>query len=101
MPIFANPYSINSLLFTNNFDAILLSYQNSKIAQEQAAQAIFGGIGLSGKIPVSTKHFEFNSGLKTYVIRMSYVTADEINFNTYNFVLLATASVAGLDIIFR
>jgi hypothetical protein len=26
---------------------------------------------------------------------------DEINFDTNNFVLLATASVAGLDIIFR
>jgi len=82
VPIFANPYSLNSFLFTNNFDALLLGYQNSKVAQEQVAQAIFGGIGMSGKIPVSTKHFEINSGINTKALRMSYVSAEEIGFNT-------------------
>ena len=80
--VFANPYSLNSFLFSNNFDALLLSYQNSKVAQEQSAQAIFGGIGMSGKIPVSTKHFEINSGLKTEPIRMKYVSPEEINFRS-------------------
>ena len=82
VPIFANPYSLNSFLFINNFDALLLGYQNSKIAQEQVAQAIFGGIGMSGKIPVTTKHFEINSGKNTKALRMSYVSAEEIGFNT-------------------
>jgi len=82
VPIFANPYSLNSFLFTNNFDALLLGYQNSKIAQEQVAQAIFGGIGMSGKIPVTTKHFEINSGINTKELRMSYVSPEEIGFNT-------------------
>ncbi|MBT6964952.1 MAG: hypothetical protein HOA01_01880, partial [Flavobacteriales bacterium] len=59
--VFANPYSLNSFLFINNFDALLLSYQNSKVAQEQSAQAIFGGIGMSGKIPVTSNHYEINS----------------------------------------
>jgi beta-glucosidase-like glycosyl hydrolase/CubicO group peptidase (beta-lactamase class C family) len=80
--VFANPYSLNSFLFTNNFDGLLLSYQNSIVAQEFAAQAIFGGIGISGKIPVSTKHFEINSGLKTSAIRMTYVTPEEIGFKS-------------------
>jgi beta-N-acetylhexosaminidase len=82
VPIFANPYSINSLLVTNNFDALMLSYQNSKVAQEQTAQAIFGGIGINGTIPVSTKHYDINSGLKTESIRMRYVSPEEINFRT-------------------
>jgi len=82
VPIFANPYSLNSFLFTNNFDALLLGYQNSAIAQEQVAQAIFGGIGIGGKIPVSTKHFEINSGINTSALRMAYVSAEEIGFNT-------------------
>ena len=82
VPIFANPYSLNSFLFTNNFDALVLGYQNSNIAQEQVVQAIFGGIGMSGKIPVTTKHFEINSGINTNALRMSYVTAEEIGFNT-------------------
>ena len=80
--IFANPYSINSLLFTNNFDGLLLSYQNSLIAQEQSAQAIFGGIAIRGRLPVTTKHFKINKGLDTESIRMSYVTPEEIGFNS-------------------
>ena len=79
---FANPYSLNSFLFSNNFDALLLGYQNSKIAQEQVAQAIFGGISIAGKLPVSTKHFEINSGITTKAIRMTYVSPEEIGFNT-------------------
>ncbi|MBT3611344.1 MAG: serine hydrolase [Flavobacteriales bacterium] len=82
VPIFSNPYSLNSFLFANNFDALLLGYQNSKIAQEQVAQAIFGGIEMNGKIPVSTKHFEINSGINTNALRMAYVDAEEIGFNT-------------------
>jgi len=78
--IFANPYSINSFLFTKNFDALLLSYQNSKIAKEQTAQAIFGGIELDGRLPVNTKHYDINSGISTRSIRMKYVSPEEINF---------------------
>ena len=33
---------------TYAFDGLLLSYQNSEVAQEYAAQAIFGGIGVNG-----------------------------------------------------
>jgi len=80
--VFANPYSLNSFLFTNNFDALLLGYQNSKVAQEQTAQAIFGGIAFSGRIPVTTNHFVINSGITTQPIRMSYVSPEEIGFNT-------------------
>ena len=59
-----------------------LGYQNSKVAQEQSAQAIFGGIALSGKIPVTTKHFEINSGINTKAIRMSLCKSpEEIRFN--------------------
>ena len=73
---------MNSFLFTNNFDALLLGYQNSKVAQEQTAQAIFGGASFIGRIPVTTKHFEINSGLTTQAIRMTYVSPEEIGFNT-------------------
>ena len=79
---FSNPYSLNSLLFTNNFDAILLAYQNSDIAQNKTAQAIFGGISVNGSLPVSTKHFMFNHAIKTSKIRLAYVLPGEINFSS-------------------
>ena len=81
LSVFANPYSINSLLFTDNFDAFLLSYQNSKVAQDMSAQAIFGGVKIEGRLPVNTRHFKINHGLETEKIRMSYVSANEIGFS--------------------
>ena len=82
LSIFANPYSLNSLLFSNNFDALTLSYQNSTIAQEKTAQAIFGGIGFRGTLPVNTKHFNINTGINTSSIRMSYVFPEEIDLSS-------------------
>ena len=84
LTVFANPYSLNSFLITNNFDALVLSYQNSDIAQDKTAQAIFGGFAFKGKIPVSTKHFDLNKGIKTYPMRMRYVNPEEIDFKSEN-----------------
>ena len=79
--VFANPYSLNSFLFVNNFDAVVLSYQNSNISQEMTAQAIFGGISVKGKLPVSTKHYKINSGFTTKKIRLGYTIPEEFGVN--------------------
>ena len=79
--LFSNPYSINDFLFTNNFDGFILAYQNSRTAQELAAQSIFGGIRLSGRLPVSTHHYKLNLGLQTKGIRMKYTIAEEAEVN--------------------
>ncbi|MEE2699741.1 MAG: glycoside hydrolase family 3 N-terminal domain-containing protein [Bacteroidota bacterium] len=79
--VFAYPYTLNNFLFTNNFDGLLLAYQNSNTAQELAAQSIFGGIALKGKLPVSTHHYKINSGLNTKAFRMKYTIAKEVNVN--------------------
>ncbi|MDG1934724.1 MAG: glycoside hydrolase family 3 N-terminal domain-containing protein [Flavobacteriales bacterium] len=80
--LFANPYSINSFLRVRNFDGLILSYQNSDLSQKQTAQAIFGGIGINGKIPVSTKHFSLSSGLRTESIRMSFCMIEEVDIRS-------------------
>lgn len=79
--IFANPYTLNNFLFTNNFDGLILAYQNSKTAQELAAQSIFGGIALKGKLPVSTHHYKLNSGKTTKAFRMKYTLPKEVNID--------------------
>ena len=84
VPIFTNPYSINSFLFTDNFDALLLGYQNSKTAQELTAQAIFGGTPISGKLPVSTQHYMIGKNIQTKPIRMSYVIPEQLNTDISN-----------------
>ena len=82
LTVFANPYSLSDLLMTYAFDGLLLSYQNSEVAQEYAAQAIFGGIGVNGKLPVSNVHFSVGHGLETEAIRLGYGMPTEIDIQT-------------------
>ena len=81
LSVFANPYSINDLRFTQNFDGLIMAYQNSIIAKEYVAQALFGGISLKGKLPVSTKHYKNNSGLETKNIRLKYTIPEELGIS--------------------
>ena len=82
--VFASPYALNSFLFVNNFDGVILSYQNSKVAQEMTAQAIFGGIGINGTLPVSTKHFSINTGFNTTKIRLGYGIPEEFGVSEFD-----------------
>ena len=82
LTVFANPYSLSDLLMTYAFDGLMVAYQNSEVAQEYAAQAIFGGIGVSGKLPVSNVHFSVGDGLETEAIRLGYGTPSEIDVQT-------------------
>ena len=57
LDVFARPYALNALQSVENIEGIVMSYQNSKIAQEKSAQLIFGGISSLGKLPVSAGAF--------------------------------------------
>lgn len=64
LDIFASPYS---LLQVENFkciEGVLVSFQNSKIAQEISAQMLFGALEIKGKLPVSiANQFSENDGI--------------------------------------
>ena len=82
--VFASPYAFNSFLFVNNFDAVLMSYQNSDISQEMTSQSIFGGFGITGKLPVSTKHYPLNYGINTKKTRLEYSIPEEFGVNEFD-----------------
>jgi CubicO group peptidase (beta-lactamase class C family) len=51
--VFANPYSLRKFEYLDSIDAVLIAYSDDPEVQSAAAQAIFGGIELSGRLPVS------------------------------------------------
>ena len=55
LSVFASPYSLLNIKSFNNLEGILVAYQNSEIAQNIAAQTIFGALEANGKLPVSIK----------------------------------------------
>ena len=60
---FLNPYSLNSFKSIDNFESIIISYQNNMISQEIAADLMFGSRSFKGKTPVSNNFFKVNHGL--------------------------------------
>ncbi|OIQ28541.1 MAG: beta-N-acetylglucosaminidase [Bacteroidetes bacterium MedPE-SWsnd-G2] len=59
--VFTKPYALQNMHTTANLEAIMVSYQNSAIAQQKAAQIIFGALSAKGKLPVSIGH-NFKAG---------------------------------------
>ena len=61
--LFLNPYSLNSFKSIDNFESIIISYQNNMISQEIAADLMFGSRSFKGKTPISNNFFQVNHGL--------------------------------------
>ena len=58
---FTKPYSLSPVNFTD-IKGVVMSYQNSDIAQEVSAELLFGAIESQGKLPV-TINSEYKNGL--------------------------------------
>jgi beta-N-acetylhexosaminidase len=82
--IFAKPYALFDLKSTENFESIMVSYQNSKIAQEKAAQLIFGAISAKGILPVTAgADFKVGTGIQfPSLSRLSYGLPERVGMNS-------------------
>ena len=58
---FVKPYALSKLENLQEFEALLLGYQNNKEAQQHAARILVGKQGVHGKLPVSI-HPNFPAG---------------------------------------
>ena len=84
LDVFTSPYSLLDLKSFSNIESIMVSYQNSKLAQELSAQAIFGAFATSGKLPVSIgEEFKEGTGLKTYSLsRLEYSIPEDVKLSS-------------------
>jgi beta-glucosidase-like glycosyl hydrolase/CubicO group peptidase (beta-lactamase class C family) len=63
--LFASPYALNLLPDDNDFQAIVVGYEDTDIAQSTLAQMIMGALPMQGHLPVSTRVFPAMTGIKT------------------------------------
>lgn len=64
LDVFASPYSLLQFENFENIESVVVSFQNSKIAQEISAQMLFGALDIKGKLPVSIAgQFSENEGI--------------------------------------
>lgn len=77
----------------SNCKAVLLAQDDSGFAQMSAAQGVFGGIPITGKLPIATGAFPLQSGIDTPKMRLSYNLPEEVG--------LSSASLNKIDEIAR
>ncbi|NQY07093.1 MAG: serine hydrolase, partial [Flavobacteriaceae bacterium] len=66
LAVFAKPYALSDLKTSTNFENIVLSYQNSEIAQQKTAEILFGSLSAKGKLPVTvSEDFAVNTRFQT------------------------------------
>lgn len=84
LDLFVSPYALLDMQNTASINGIVLSYQNSKVAQELSAQMIFGAIGATGKSPVSLGvEFPINTSYETGTLRrLQYGIPEEEGLST-------------------
>lgn len=84
--IFTNPYSLIDFKEGLKCKGLIMSYQNSDIAQDYTAQLIFGGIGAKGMLPVNIHfNYPYGFGLYTTKTRLKYGPGEEVGMNTKDF----------------
>ncbi len=83
LTLFAKPYALNDFKTFANFESILMAYQNSPVAQQKAAQIIFGALPAKGTLPVSCGiNFNAGEGMQTISInRLSYGLPESVGMD--------------------
>ncbi|MBA4408555.1 MAG: serine hydrolase [Odoribacter sp.] len=81
---FGNPYSLPNFPSITNTKSLIIAYQDDSIAQEMAAQLIFGATDATGKLPITVKDmFPIHSGIETKSIhRLKYTLPEEVNISS-------------------
>ena len=80
---FTSPYRLSAFQTSaNSASSHIVAYDNSEYAQTSAAQGVFGGIEINGKLPISTGTFKEGTGIKTNKTRLSYSMPEEVGINS-------------------
>jgi beta-glucosidase-like glycosyl hydrolase/CubicO group peptidase (beta-lactamase class C family) len=83
LDVFAKPYALNDIDTVENFEGIILSYQNSELAQQTSAELIFGAIEAKGELPVTAGLFTLGDGLYyNSISNLSYSVPERVGMNS-------------------
>jgi beta-N-acetylhexosaminidase len=78
LTLFANPYAL-SKFNANDYNSIVVAYQNHPVIMDYAAQLIFGGISANGALPVTASEtFKEGMGLTTEKTRLKYAVPEDV-----------------------
>lgn len=84
LDVFVKPYALSGIKRIKNIESIIVSYQNSAIAQQKSAQIIFGALESRGHLPVSVgKFFKVGDGIENFSIkRLGYSIPERVGMSS-------------------
>ncbi len=95
-----NPYRLTKLFEAQMADGLIITYQNNSTVRDIASQLVFGGIGATGRLPVSVKGmFKEGSGVDVeWMNRLSYTFPEESGLNSETIVAKVDSIInAGIE----
>lgn len=103
LSIFSKPYDLHywgNIITSSHVKAVVVTYQNSKLAQDYAVQTIFGGNAATGNLPITlhcgSKTYHAGHGMHYAATRLGYTIPAEVGVN--NRLLQQIDSVARLGV---
>lgn len=94
IPYFCKSYSAS----IREAQAVIMAYESTPLAQNYAAQMIFGGIAAKGKLPVTIPGLYIaGTGLFTEKTRLGYHEAEEVGLNRNRLDVIDKIVREGLD----
>lgn len=83
---FGNSYTLSKINDPAKAKAVVIAYEDMPIAQDAAAQLLFGGIAASGHLPVEgSSFFHRNKGMETQSpVRFKYTLPEDVGLQSSN-----------------
>ncbi|PWL37707.1 beta-N-acetylglucosaminidase [Flagellimonas aquimarina] len=99
LAVFAKPYALLDVVNFDTIDGVVVAYQNSEIAQEKAAEVIFGAVDAKGTLPVSVNDkFLVNTGTKLKALkRLGYSIPERVGLSSRKLAVVDSLVQVGLD----
>jgi beta-glucosidase-like glycosyl hydrolase/CubicO group peptidase (beta-lactamase class C family) len=98
LDVFTSPYALLQIQNISEIKTVVVSYQNSDVAQSLSAQIIFGARQAKGRLPVSIgSAIPVGSGVDTRLLkRLQYGTAESVGMSSYKFYKIDSLARVGL-----
>lgn len=96
--VFAPPYAMTQFKKIESLDAILVAYQELEPSQNVAAQIIFGGLPVKGRLPVRiNSKWHLNYGLDTKKTSFSFGMPEDVGWNNRLLEKIDSIALNGID----
>ncbi len=99
LALFVKPYALLDIQSFENIDAIVVAYQNSVMAQQKAAQVIFGALPVKGVLPVTANpEFPVNTTVQiASLMRLGYSIPERVGMSSSKLSVVDQLVQDGLD----